>query len=222
MTEMVLLDDPRIRQVDCENRPEKMVSMRGIHKNILIDETRSRIENDSPFFCYMRKDAALRLVRAAEKLPEGWQFLIKEIYRSPPQQRKCFNDYYEECQKNYPELEKEELCGMTCQFVAPVEVAGHATGGAIDLTLMKDGKEVDMGTEYNDEPSPPEYRTYSSCDTISEEAAGNRRLLTQLLTKEDFVNYPSEWWHWSYGDRYWGFIRNCPSLYAPMEENAIT
>ena len=37
MTEMVLLDDPRIRQVDCENRPEKMVSMRGIHKNILID-----------------------------------------------------------------------------------------------------------------------------------------------------------------------------------------
>lgn len=106
MTEMVLLDDPRIRQVDCENRPEKMVSMRGIHKNILIDETRSHIENDSPFFCYMRKDAALRLVRAAEKLPEGWQFLIKEIYRSPAQQRKCFNDYYEECQKNYPELEK--------------------------------------------------------------------------------------------------------------------
>lgn len=150
MTEMVLLDDPRIRQVDCENRPEKMVSMRGIHKNILIDETRSHIENDSPFFCYMRKDAALRLVRAAEKLPEGWQFLIKEIYRSPAQQRKCFNDYYEECQKNYPELEKEELYGMTCQFVAPVEVAGHATGGAIDLTLMKDGKEVDMGTEYND------------------------------------------------------------------------
>ena len=106
MTEMVLLDDPRIRQVDCESRPEKMVSMRGIHKNILIDETRSRIENDSPFFCYMREDAALRLVRAAEKLPEGWQFLIKEIYRSPAQQRKCFNDYYEECQKNYPELEK--------------------------------------------------------------------------------------------------------------------
>lgn len=164
MTEMVLLDDPRIRQVDCESRPEKMVSMRGIHKNILIDETRSRIENDSPFFCYMREDAALRLVRAAEKLPEGWQFLIKEIYRSPAQQRKCFNDYYEECQKNYPELEKEELYGMTCQFVAPVEVAGHATGGAIDLTLMKGRKEVDMGTEYNDEPSPPEYRTYFSCD----------------------------------------------------------
>lgn len=170
----------------------------------------------------MRKDAALRLVRAAEKLPEGWQFLIKEIYRSPAQQRKCFNDYYEECQKNYPELEKEELYGMTCQFVAPVEVAGHATGGAIDLTLMKAGKEVDMGTEYNDEPSPPEYRTYFSCDTISEEAAGNRRLLAQLLTEEGFVNYPSEWWHWSYGDRYWGFVRNCPSLYAPMEENMIT
>lgn len=72
---------------------------------------------------------------------------------------------------------------MTCQFVAPVEVAGHATGGAIDLTLMKDGKEVDMGTEYNDEPSPPEYRTYFSCGTISEEAAGNRRLLHSSLQR---------------------------------------
>ena len=87
MTEMVLLDDPRIRQVDCENRPEKMVSMRGIHKNILIDETRSRIENDSPFFCYMREDAALRLVRAAEKLPEGWQFLIKKFTALRPSRK---------------------------------------------------------------------------------------------------------------------------------------
>jgi len=20
-----------------------------------------------------------------------------------------------------------------------------------------------------------------------------------------FVNYPTEWWHWSFGDRYWAF-----------------
>jgi D-alanyl-D-alanine dipeptidase len=20
-----------------------------------------------------------------------------------------------------------------------------------------------------------------------------------------FVNYPTEWWHWSYGDRYWAY-----------------
>nr|WP_211267284.1 M15 family metallopeptidase [Nonomuraea candida] len=21
-----------------------------------------------------------------------------------------------------------------------------------------------------------------------------------------FVNYPTEWWHWSFGERYWAFI----------------
>ena len=26
------------------------------------------------------------------------------------------------------------------------------------------------------------------------------------MTATGFVNYPSEWWHWSYGDRYWAFI----------------
>ena len=23
------------------------------------------------------------------------------------------------------------------------------------------------------------------------------------MTGAGFVNYPTEWWHWSYGDRYW-------------------
>ena len=120
MTEMVLLDDPRIRQVDCENRPEKMVSMRGIHK-IFSSTKPGAVSKRLSFLLLYAKRRSSSACPRSRKLPEGWQFLIKEIYRSPAQQRKCFNDYYEECQKNYPELEKEELYGMTCQFVAPVK-----------------------------------------------------------------------------------------------------
>ncbi len=25
-----------------------------------------------------------------------------------------------------------------------------------------------------------------------------------------FVNYPTEWWHWSYGDRYWALLTGSP------------
>ncbi len=27
-------------------------------------------------------------------------------------------------------------------------------------------------------------------------------ILSTALTAADLVNYPTEWWHWSYGDRY--------------------
>jgi len=31
-----------------------------------------------------------------------------------------------------------------------------------------------------------------------------------------FVNYPTEWWHWSYGDRDWTFVVGAPQArYGP-------
>jgi zinc D-Ala-D-Ala dipeptidase len=31
-----------------------------------------------------------------------------------------------------------------------------------------------------------------------------------------FINYPQEWWHWSYGDRYWAFQTSAEAtLYGP-------
>ena len=26
-----------------------------------------------------------------------------------------------------------------------------------------------------------------------------------------FVNYPTEYWHWSYGDRYWAYQKGQPA-----------
>ena len=31
-------------------------------------------------------------------------------------------------------------------------------------------------------------------------------LLADCLGDAGFVNYPTEWWHWSFGDRYWAFV----------------
>jgi zinc D-Ala-D-Ala dipeptidase len=28
-------------------------------------------------------------------------------------------------------------------------------------------------------------------------------MLAEALRAAGLVNYPTEWWHWSYGDRYW-------------------
>jgi D-alanyl-D-alanine dipeptidase len=42
------------------------------------------------------------------------------------------------------------------------------------------------------------------------------------MTGAGFVNYPSEWWHWSYGDRYWAVVTGEPhAIYGPVEEELL-
>ena len=31
--------------------------------------------------------------------------------------------------------------------------------------------------------------------------------MSRALSTAGFVNYPTEYWHWSYGDRYWAFAK---------------
>ncbi|WP_222115898.1 M15 family metallopeptidase [Chromobacterium vaccinii] len=57
---------------------------------------------------------------------------------------------------------------------------------------------------------------------ISESARTNRRILIRAMRDAGFVNYPSEWWHWSHGDRYWAAVTCAPAaLYAAVEESAL-
>lgn len=47
-------------------------------------------------------------------------------------------------------------------------------------------------------------------------ARRNRDLLAAALDAAGFINYPAEWWHWSYGDRYWAFQTSRETaLYGP-------
>ena len=43
---------------------------------------------------------------------------------------------------------------------------------------------------------------------ISKEAQNNRKLLLTILEQQGFINYPNEWWHFSYGDRYWAYYQS--------------
>ncbi|WP_244137038.1 M15 family metallopeptidase [Burkholderia pyrrocinia] len=53
-------------------------------------------------------------------------------------------------------------------------------------------------------------------------ALRNRHVLIAALTGTGFTNYPSEWWHWSFGDRYWAVMqRESHAIYGPVEENML-
>lgn len=66
-----------------------------------------------------------------------------------------------------------------------------------------------------------ENRTYLYCNYINDAARKNREILIECMEKSGLENYPTEWWHWSYGDCYWGFLNECDALYAPVDEMSI-
>ena len=106
-------------------------------------------------------------------------------------------------------MSPEELERRLSDFVArPVKrldrPAPHTTGGAVDLTLCRDGVPLDMGTGFDD-LTPLAYTDAleRDCPAGLEEARDNRRMLYHLMTAVGFVNYSCEWWHYAYGERQW-------------------
>ena len=109
---MVLLDDERISNIEVRENQEELVSLKGIHQDILVDESKSQIMNQSDFFCHARRSVAEMLKEAAGYLPPGYQILIKEAYRPLSQQKKSFEMVYQDYQKMYPmTIPKEGLSG---------------------------------------------------------------------------------------------------------------
>jgi D-alanyl-D-alanine dipeptidase len=218
---MILLSDKRIQEVNCVDNDERIISLRDIHEKIIIDETRSQIASKSDLFCYARESVINKLIEATNYLPEGYKFLIKEAYRPLSSQKKSFEKVFETYKKQDPMKADDEIYDLTSQYVAPVKVAGHPTGGAIDITLMKDEIEVEMGTKFNDSPVETENLTYLYSNYINDEARKNREILIECMEKVGLENYPTEWWHWSYGDCYWAFLNDCDALYSPVDEMLI-
>lgn len=70
----------------------------------------------------------------------------------------------------------------------------------------------------NADPEESAGACYTHAPNISEEARANRKLLGTVLTAAGLVNYPTEWWHWSFGDRYRALLTGKPAaLYGPRQ-----
>lgn len=97
----------------------------------------------------------------------------------------------------------------------------HLTGGAIDLVLYDCDSEklCHMGSGF-DESTPLSdmayFETVSGLTLEMRKVRDLRRILYNLLTSFGFVNYPHEFWHFSYGDQEWGQAKGVPALFSVM------
>ena len=199
----ILMDDPTVTKIPVIECGEPLVDL-GLNPLLVID---SRLADAVGKHRFVRAGLAQRLYRAAESLPDEFRLLVVEGYRPLALQIRYFNEYVADLRKRFPGRNERELRSLASRYVAPPDdLPPHCAGAAIDLTLIrKDGPEVYMGTEINDSPEQSGGRCYSDSQEISKESTSNRAVLATALENAGLANYPTEWWHWSYGDRYWSF-----------------
>jgi D-alanyl-D-alanine dipeptidase len=197
---MILLSDPRISAIASADNGEPLIDVREV------PELRwdTRLADEAGAFARLREGVLRRLLTAQSLLPYGFRLLIVEGYRPSALQRRYFEEYRDELHRKYPQWTADRLHVEASKYVAPPEVAPHGTGGAVDLTLCTAaGEELDLGTEVNDSPEASGNRCFTASRDISADARRNRQTMVAALSEAGMVNYPTEWWHWSFGDRYW-------------------
>ncbi|MBR8410595.1 M15 family metallopeptidase [Burkholderia cenocepacia] len=221
---VIPLSDPAVRSIALQESHEGFVDLAGFHDRIAVDLDRRDIESRSLHFLKVRRSVAERLIAAAHALPAGLRLYVKEGYRPLALQRRYFTEHLAHLRRTLNPLPDEDtLVALTSHYVAPPEVAAHPTGAAIDLTLISaEGIEIDMGTIMNATDQESSGACYTHNAFISRAAARNRQILIDALTRAGFTNYPSEWWHWSFGDRYWAVMQNeSHAIYGPVEESML-
>lgn len=208
---LVLMGDWRVMSVPVCDNEEELVDVRD--HGLRVSSFRADGAGD---FAHVRAGVAARLLRAADALPGGVQLLVIEGYRPPALQRHYFDEYLSSLRAADPDSDEERLRMLTSRYVSPPEIAPHSAGAAVDLTLCTgDGRELDLGTPVNASPEESAGVCYTHHPSVDGEAKRNRAILAEALGMAGFINYPTEWWHWSYGDRYWAMATGAPcALYG--------
>ncbi|MEV0426616.1 M15 family metallopeptidase [Micromonospora sp. NPDC050495] len=211
---MILLSDPRVAAVSSRDDGDPLVDLRDLPE-LRLD---GRAADPAGAYARVRRGVADRLLAAQRALPDGLRLLVVEGYRPYRSQLDIFTGYRDELRRRYPDWSPERLHRETTKFVSPVEVAPHSTGGAVDLTLCDaDGVELDMGTALDATPEASADACFTAARHIPVSAWRNRQVLVAALSGAGLVNYPTEWWHWSYGDRYWALLTGAPhTRYGPL------
>jgi D-alanyl-D-alanine dipeptidase len=200
------MGDPRVTDIPVSDNGENLADVRDY--GLRVSPLRT---DDAGDFAHVRDGLASRLLQAADALPRGVRLLLIEGYRPPALQRRYFDDYLSFLREASPGGDEGQLRMLTSRYVSPPEIAPHSAGAAIDLTLCtEDGTELDLGTPVNASPEQSAGACYTDHPSVGGEARRNRATLAEVLRAAGLVNYPTEWWHWSYGDRYWAMAVGAP------------
>lgn len=177
-----------------------------IPKYLSISDNNNEIRN---LFFYGRKEIAEKLDEISKELlniNKDASLVVSNVYRHPKIQEENFKKVFNDIKAKFPLLSQDEQIEKTHLMIVYPKVAGHTTGGAIDLTIKIGDTLLDMGCEIGDfekEEYLPVKNSY-----ITKEQFENRLMLRKLMIRHEFAPFNGEWWHFSFGDREWAKIYN--------------
>ena len=212
---MLLLSDGRVAAVPLIDNGEVLVDLRELPL-LQVDPRR---QEATGAYARVRRGVVSRLLQARTQLPPGMDFLVVEGHRPAAVQRQYFENYQARLARSHPDWPAQQLYVEVSKFVSPVSVAPHPCGAAIDLTLCDgDGVELDMGTAVNASPEESHNQCFTDAVDLEPRARRNRNILCSVLSAVGLINYPTEWWHWSFGDRYWAAVTGAAAaVYGPID-----
>lgn len=168
--------------------------------------------SDNTDYTKMRRTVYEKLVQAQALLPKGLKLCVYEGYRSFYLQRMLFNNRFMKVQTLHQGWSQDQIFEETCKLVSPVinkdgsqNIPPHSTGAALDVYLIDEmDQPVDMGILVKDWIEDADGSlSQTNSQRISAAALQHRNIMNKTLSTVGFINYPTEYWHWSYGDRYW-------------------
>lgn len=213
---------------------ERLVALSLIAPDLFITERTflrqlGKEAENLPDELYLREGVVKRLIKAAERLQEidpEYKFLIYDAYRPIERQKQYFENKVRSILEKDPQLSVGEAIEQAKRYVSfpsenPMSPPVHSTGGAVDLVIIKGIQRIPMKSDdlgahslqsetdyYNDAKSESEL-TYKK----------NRELLNRVMTEQGFTNYPKEYWHYDYGDQFWGVLTQQEAIYGRTQLN---
>lgn len=182
---------------------------------------------------YLRESVAHKLVAVAEDLPDGYTLLVWDAWRPLTVQQALFDALSQVVRAQSPTLSEQEVRSRTEVYVSfpsksALRPSPHYAGGAVDLTLADvHGNALGMGTAFDEFGATAHTRFLEERRARSEElseaeemALVHRRLLYHSMLAHGFTNYVEEWWHFDYGDQFWGMLTGQTAFYGPIKPDS--
>jgi len=216
-----LLEDKMLGYEDYLDVPtidnnEKLVVIRNT-KNLKRGKIGHELASELHRSIFLRADAKKRLHKAAKLLGEFDESLCLEIvygHRSIKVQEKLYEEFKNKLSGTYS---GKQLIAETHRKIALPSVAGHPTGGAIDIHITRNGTPINMGTKIWEFKKD----SFTFSPFIDTEAWSNRQLLRTIMLQVGFAPFDGEWWHFSYGDKEWAKYYHKPNALYDSREVAV-
>jgi len=225
---LVEMMDIRVQNIPVEDCEEPLIDIAT--SGLIAYGPPPECPETAPFYRMLREGVVYKLEKAQQRLPKGLQLRLYEGFRSPNVQKVLFAGQLQRVRQENP-FQDDAWCYMqAAKLASPLNtfegddiIPPHSTGGAIDIEIVDEtGNPLDFGMKLSDWGVVPPELCATAFDGLSNIVKGNRELLAEALTAEGFVNYPREWWHFSYGDQYWAHATgSTKALYGTVYGNVL-